>query len=217
MPTLPKPAESVNFAPPPAGTQLATCYRIIDLGTQQVEWQGTIKRQHKILLSWELPDELMPDGEKAGEPFTIHQRYTYSTHEKATFRKHLEAWRGLAFTDADFGPGGFDIKNVLGKSCLLTVVHNAKNDKVYANIASVSKLPKAMTAPEQPHNPVQFLWLDQEEYDHEVFDGLSDGLKEVIRKSPEYAILVTPNGGEHVSDAPAANGHDHDIDDEIPF
>ena len=63
-----------QFELPPAGTHLATCYRVVDLGTQNSNYMGQVKRQHKILLSWELPDELMADG----RPFTIGQRYTWS-------------------------------------------------------------------------------------------------------------------------------------------
>ena len=68
-----------NFEPPPAGTHRAICYRVIDLGTQQSEYQGQTKHQRKIMLSWELVDERMPaSGDYPERPFTIHQRYTLS-------------------------------------------------------------------------------------------------------------------------------------------
>ncbi len=56
-----------NFKPCPAGSHHATCIRIIDLGTQLVEYQNEQKRQHKILVQWEIdpegdPEMLMPDG-----------------------------------------------------------------------------------------------------------------------------------------------------------
>ncbi|EMT0633007.1 phage replication initiation protein, NGO0469 family, partial [Neisseria gonorrhoeae] len=41
-----------NFKPCPAGSHHATCIRIIDLGTQLVEYQNEQKRQHKILVQW---------------------------------------------------------------------------------------------------------------------------------------------------------------------
>ena len=37
---------SKEFKLPPAGLHLARLYRIIDLGTQKVEWQGVVKMQH---------------------------------------------------------------------------------------------------------------------------------------------------------------------------
>lgn len=83
-----------DFERVPAGTYPATCYRLIELGTQQVEWQGTIKHQFKIMLSWEIGDERMGDG----RPFTVHQHYTLSASDKPKLRQDLESWRGVPFT-----------------------------------------------------------------------------------------------------------------------
>ena len=176
-----------DFTPPPAGTHIAICYRVIDLGTQKIEWQGSAKEQHKVLLSWELPGELMEDG----RPFTISKRYTLSSHEKSTLRKDLEAWRGKAFTDADFGPGGFDIASIIGKACLLSIVHTEKDGKTYANINSLSRLAKGMEAPEITNERL-YLSLSAEpgKFVSAVMDKLSDGLQDTIRKSPEYQAIV---------------------------
>ena len=119
---LPAPNES-NFMPVPAGTHLGICYRVIDLGTQSTTFKGEQKQAHKVLISWEIPEEKMEDG----RPFMISQSYTWSMHEKSNLRKALEAWRGMAFTERDFGPNGFDIKNVLGKACTLSIVHTSKD------------------------------------------------------------------------------------------
>ena len=128
-----------DFEPPPAGNHRAVCYRVIDLGTQQTEYQGQTKYQRKIMLSWELCDEIMPArGDFGPKPFSMSQRYTFSSHEKAVLRQHLESWRGVPFQDSDFGPGGFDIRNVLGKSCLLNVVHEIKNGKITQQIEDVA-------------------------------------------------------------------------------
>src|SRR6185437_10356989 len=165
-----------QFELPPAGTHMATCYRVIDLGTQSSTWNGQAKRQHKILISWELPDELMSDG----RPFTIGQRYTWSMSEKAALRRDLESWRGIPFTDKDFGTGGFDIMNIVGKSCLLNSVQVEKSLKQYANIASISRLMKGQKGPEKPTNEPIYLWLHRERWDPAVFGKLSDGLKGLI-------------------------------------
>jgi len=196
-----------DFIPPPAGTHVAVCYRVIDLGTQKIEWQGKTKFQRKILLSWELPDEKMEDG----QPFTIHRRYTLSSDEKATLRHHLEAWRGLAFTEVDFGLDGFEIKDVLGKACLLGVVHQIKDNNTYANIASIMRLPKGTQAP-KPINELVYFGLDT--FDPVVFNALSDGLRKVIMLSPEYHEAI--KGKE-----PPADDRDEaptdDLDDSAPF
>lgn len=205
---LPAPNER-DFELPPAGTHLAVCYRIIDLGTQDSSFNGQTKRQHKILISWELPDEKMSDG----RPFTISQRYTWSMSEKAALRRDLESWRGKPFTEADFGTNGFDIRNILGVGCLLTVVHTEKSGKHYANINSIARLMKGMQTP-APVNDQAYLWINVERWAADVFHKLGQGLQGVIMKSPEYAAMLRefdPNEPPPVSDA--TDFHN----DQIPF
>lgn len=167
-----------EFELPPAGTYPARCYRVIDLGTQPVEWQGTTKHQQKVLIAWELMgDERMKDG----RPFSIQKRYTASLSEKASLRADLEAWRGRPFTGDELR--GFHLKNILGQACLLQVIHTEKNGKSYANIASLMRLPKGMQCA-AAENPA--IWFDLEDPDMEAFDMLGDRLKEVIQGSPEW-------------------------------
>jgi hypothetical protein len=203
---LPAPTES-DFKPVPDGTHLGICYRVIDLGTQSTTFKGEAKRAHKVLLTWELPQELMDDG----RPFMISQSYTWSMHEKATLRKSLEAWRGMAFTERDFGPTGFDIKNVLGKACTLSVVHTAKDGNTYANISSIGKVMKGIAVPERV-NPLVYLWLVPERWDAKVFSELSANLQAKIMASPEYIEMMNAtNGGDH------DNNHTDNMSDDIPF
>lgn len=211
MATLPEPTGSGDFTPPPAGTHLAVCYRVVDLGTQKGEYLGQPKIDRKVMISWELSDEMMETNE-GPMPFTFHNRYTWSMHEKANLRKHLEAWRGRAFTDKDFGAGGFDIKNLLGVGCLLGLVHAEKGGKTYANLSSVSKLPKSMN-PKPPVNPTVYFWLTDGEFNKEVFDSLSASLRSWIEKSPEYAEIV--DRGPVIQDPPF-DSHDEDPES-IPF
>jgi len=181
---LPTPSER-EFELAPAGTHLAVCYRVIDLGTQETSYNGQPKKQHKILLSWELPDEKMADG----RPFTISQRYSWSMHEKAALRRDLESWRGKPFTDADFGEHGFDIRKIIGVGCLLNIIHQGKNGATYANIAAIMKPTKGTVVPPTV-NPHAYLWINTDRWDPEVFSKLSQSLQATIMKSPEYHQLV---------------------------
>ena len=201
---LPKSTDSGDFVPAPSGTHLAICYRLIDLGTQKTEWSGEINYKRKIMLSWELPHEPMQDD----RPISAHQRYTYSSHEKSRLRKDLEAWRGKAFRDEDFGPGGFDIKNILGKGCYLSIVQTEKDGRTYANINSVSALPKGTETP-KPANPIVYFSLD--EFDQAVFDALPDSIKDIIKRSPEYQAAVM--GQKPVRQETEID----DLSDSIPF
>ena len=199
-----------DFELVPAGTMAGICYRVIDIGTQQSNYLGQLKRAKKITLSWELPGEKMADGLRV---FNIHKRYTLSLHEKATLRIDLESWRGVPFTKDELK--GFDISNLLGKPCLLGIVHANKDGKEYANISSLLKLPKGMPAPEPVNPQIRF---DLSNFDQAVYDGFSDSLKATIAKSPEYQELkgggkLEPNTTPDREFAPPGAT----LSDEIPF
>jgi hypothetical protein len=196
-----------DFTPTPPGTHKAICYRVIDLGTQQTVFQGQSKLQHKILLSWELPDELMEDG----RPFTISKKYTFSSHEKAVLRHDLESWRGARFKDEEIQK--FDISKLIGVGCFLSVVQQEKDGRTYSNIASVSKLPKGTQVGRPVNEPIYFNLYTP---DWRAFDKLSDGLKQVIQKSPEYVDAMRLND-EPDEPPPHVDGQYPDLDDEIPF
>lgn len=181
----------------PADTHIATCYRVIDLGTQVTPFKdertGALKRQHQIQISWEL-DALMADG----RPFSVHKRYTLSLHEKSALCKDLQSWRGIAFTDAELK--AFDLTNIVGTSCLIGIAHNTKDGKTYANISSILKLPKGTKAPALV-NPKLSLILVPGEFDADAYSKLSDSLRDTIKQSPEYMECTKDKTDEHIHNA----------------
>lgn len=205
MPILPKPTGG-NFKPCPEGNHIAACYRIIDFGTQKNTFKGKEKEQHQILISWEIPDEKMDDG----RPFTINGKYTWSMSEKANLRKALESWRGKPFVEADFETNGFDIKNILGAGCMLNVVHRHDDGNTYTDIKSVARLPKGIVAP-KPINPFVFVWLTPDEFSNAAYQTLSDKLKDVIDRAPEYQAILHPGA------QPVVAAGEPEFEDEIPF
>jgi hypothetical protein len=166
-----------SFEQPPVGTYAARCVRLIDLGTQHGEWEGKPNTRNQVLVSWELPTELMKDGEYAGKPFMVSKFYTNSLGEKANLRRDLEAWRGRAFSPQELD--GFDLMNILGKACMVSLIHDRDRTKV----GGVMALPKGMPVPDAV-NPLLSFWI--EEWNQEVFDSISKGIKEIIMKSDEY-------------------------------
>lgn len=197
-----------EYQQPPAGTHLGICVRVIDLGTQEGEYQGkpTIKRQ--CLLGFELPHELM-SGENEGHPFVVSKFYTASLGEKATLRHDLENWRGRAFTAQELA--GFDSKNVLGKPCMLSLT---ENDKKKIRITGVMAVPKGTSVPKQFNQHVYFS-LESGEFDAQVFDSLSDGIKKIISLSPEYKRATRPL--DEKESTPSGGGTFAEMDDDIPF
>jgi hypothetical protein len=163
------------FEKHPAGTPVATLIKIIDIGSQEVTWQGAVKLSHKIRFVWE-STELMTDG----RPFIVQRDFTASLNSKGNLRPFLEGWRGRAFTEAELA--GFDPKVLIGMPCLLSLVEDGE----YTNINSVMRLPKGMQAPKIVGDTVFFSLA---EFDITVFNSLSEKVKEKIMKSPEYQSL----------------------------
>jgi hypothetical protein len=194
-----------TFEMPPSGPIAARCSRLIDLGTQESTYEGERKTQRKILLSWEL-SELRTDG----TPFVISRRFGLSLHEKSALRAFLQAWRGRPFTAEELDL--FDLRKLMGAPCLLNIMHTERAGKQYANIASISPLPKGMTAPELSAPPLAF---DIEAPDAPAILGtLSDGLQETIIGSPEWQARMTQGD---TPPPPAGGDAFADFADDIPF
>ena len=189
-----------TFTPCPAGSYLARCVRLVDLGTQQTEYQGESKTAHKVLLAFEvLDDEARRDD---GEPFVLSKRYTLSLHEKAALRKELASWRGRDFTPEELK--GFDLKTILGKDCFLSVVEATKGDRTYSNIASIMKPPKGMSAPEGTGNEPLLYWdMAAAAPDWAALQQLHPKLIEQIEQSPEHKRLTPPRRVPMPAQAPA--------------
>lgn len=192
-----------DFEQPPVGTHVARCVKIIDIGTQKSEYQGKANIRRQCVIGWELPNELMSEGDYAGKPFVVSKFYTASLGEKANLRKDLANWRGRDFTEAELG--GFDAKNILGKSCMLALT---TNDKGKTRVTGVMALPKGTEVPPQA-SPTVYFSLD--EFDQATFDKLSDGYKKLIQASPEYRAVTDP------AHAQSRRETFDDLESDIPF
>ena len=194
-----------SFEQAPIGSHVARCVKVIDIGTQKGEYQGQVSIKRQVIVAWELPNELMTTGDFAGKPFVVSKFYTASLNEKATLRKDLANWRGRDFTEQELL--GFDAKNILGKPCMISIIHNEKQK---AKVSGVMALPKGMQVPDMINEPV-FFSLD--DFSQLVFDQLSDGYKKLIKASPEYQAMMNP----HQSQDQENGGNFSDIGDDIQF
>jgi hypothetical protein len=176
-----------------AGNYIARCYQMIEIGTVKEDFQGQEKTLTKVRIGWELPTELKVFKEENGEqPRVISNEYTLSMADKATLRKHLEAWRGKTFSEEE--AKNFDITKLLGVPCQLNIIHKAsKKDasKVYEQISNVSPLMKGINCP-AAINPIFVLSFD--DWDVQKFESLPDFIKDKIKTSDEYkAMYATPS------------------------
>jgi hypothetical protein len=173
-------SSGTSFKPAPAGTHAAVCVDVIDHGMVETEYNGKKRKQHKIRIVWQI-EEKMEDG----RPFIVGRRYTVSLNERASLRKDLETWRGRPFTEDELN--GFDLDNVLHVPAMLSVIQEARNGEVYANVSAVMKMPRNMLGPKPDPSYVR------------VQDRPKDG------------------NGESEGPPPSTEGQEWPTDDDVPF
>jgi hypothetical protein len=134
----------------PEGAFPAVCCDVVDLGLQEVTYQGIKKMQHKMRLAF-----LTGAYGEDGRPSYTSRRFTASLDERGTLRPFLEAWRGKRFTEDELS--GVDLGNLIGVGAMLEIIHEAgKQDstKTYDNIFRISRLPKVDAFSGEPIVPV---------------------------------------------------------------
>jgi len=207
MPIYAEKKEGGDFIQVEPGTYVARCYSMIEIGTVETEYLGEKKKSHKVNITWELPTETAIFHEDRGpEPFVVSKTYTLSMHEKSNLRKDLESWRGKGYTEEE--AKRFDITKLIGQPCILSVIHQpgkADPSKNYVVISSISKLMKGQECPEQV-NPTRLLSYD--EFNWELFENLSDYMKDKIKSSEEFQRMQEPN---QVRDTETGNDELNDI------
>lgn len=190
-------APGQKFPTAPEGTFSAVCVDEIDLGKVENKVFGGIRNM--VRLVWQI-DEEMDDDTAAkfkmprGSRHIIKQDYTASLDEKAKIRKHLQSWRGRAFTQQELL--GFDMETVVGVPCLLSIVHNSgSKGGTFANVEAVMRLTKGATAIKP-----------------EGYIRVKDRKPEPVGQHPELASAPRPKVEEGPPDWDAGIS-----DDDVPF
>ena len=189
MTTLVATASEGNTAYPqiPVGMHNARCIKVIGLGTQKQEFSGETSYKKQVLIIWEVPDEFHDE-----EPMTISKFYTLSLHEKSNLGADLSSWRGRAFTEQE--KQGFDLINILGIPCILNVIEGNNGKSKIANVLPLTSKEKI---PKQHHEDVFFSIEDYQQGNREVFNQLSEGIRNIILRSKELEGLIVDMGDEN--------------------
>jgi hypothetical protein len=202
-----------SFTPVPPGMHLARCYRIVDKGTQKSEYQGQVKYVQKVMIQFEVhgeDDQGKPLLTNKGEPLSISKNYTLILAERATLRKDLASWRGKDFTNEELR--GFELKNVLGVWGMISVsMAKGNNGKDYTNIMSINPVPAAIKKNGLPEGFNTTAMFTIENPDMELFETFSNGLREIIKSSPEWQARDGSNSQVRQGSSIG------DMDDDIPF
>ena len=168
----------------PAGNHIARCYMILHLGTILDSYKGEEKLLNKVRLTFELSNELKEFREGEGEkPYSISQEYTLSMGEKANLRKLVEGWTGEEIPLEKRKT--FEIACMIGKVCLLNVVHRTAktSGNKYAIISSTSPVPDGMAVPDQINESVV---IDYDNITEEIFYSLPEFIRNKMMTSIEY-------------------------------
>lgn len=193
-----------SIEPIEEGTHLGVCNMLVDLGMQYSEAYKNSSR--KVLIGWEIPDETI-ELDDGPHPRQISKRYTASLNEKSNLRADLAAWRGRDFSPEELA--AFDLRNIVGASCLINVIHKDSNGRTYANIQNIMALPKGMQKGKLSE-PALIFDLDTDPLD--IVEKMPQWIAEIIKKSETYQARIT---------APVSDGNGfvelEDGDGELPF
>lgn len=168
----------------PEGNHIARVYSIIHEGVIPGEYQGVPNELDKVRIRFELPTEtkVFKEGEEP-MPFSIEKQYTLSMGSKSNLRPVVEGIVGSKLTDAE--AYGFDIADLMGRACMLNVVHAlSKKGTQYAAIQGTAPLPKGIQAPPQVNPP--FILDFDENWSEDKFNVLPLFIREEIASSNNY-------------------------------
>ena len=126
--------EGGDFEQIQPGMYQAVCKGVFDIGLQKGVFNGEENWTQQVILTFEV-DERMTVEKYAGDRFNMSKWYTASLHEKANLRKDLENWRGREFTEKELA--GFDLENLVGINCTLTIKKSKTNKSVIGSIGPV--------------------------------------------------------------------------------
>jgi hypothetical protein len=180
-----KPTSQTTDFLPPSGNHIARCYKMIEVGTRDYEYLGEPKTKYSLWVFFELPHEMRVFDKELGEqPMSISIEYNLVYHEKAKLFQHINSWRGKILTPQELD--NFEIDKLLGVPCSLSIAHNKsdKNGKTYANIQTVSGLPKGTLCPDQINK--NLTWDYNENFNMDVFNSFHQFFQDMIKNTPEW-------------------------------
>ena len=181
-------AKPTSSTPPlEAGSYLARCVQLIDLGEQMNELAGKLQRQ--VMLMFEIPSErIIVNGED--KPRMISATYTASLSDKAKLRGVLESWRGKQFTEDELAC--FDLRKILNVECLLSVIEKtSKTGNKYSSIGSISRCMKGVAVP-PAETPIFAFDLDEDDCLAKLAT-LPDWVQERVKQGETYKEMMNPS------------------------
>jgi hypothetical protein len=179
---------------PAEGTYTARCAHFIEIGL--VETKFGVSYQAKMAF------ELCEQSRRADSPILVHMTVFNMSLRSQKFRDIIKALSGRPELS------GFDLKDLIGCGCEVTVTHRETESGIFANVEvaryrGTNKLPPLMSEP-------IFLSLHPSDFDPDVLEALPEKLRDKIKRGGTYQDLMLRRA---MADKPAADI----ISDDIPF
>ena len=160
-----------------------------------------------MILKWEIPELPPLDFEKDGKqellPRVLTKEFTFSMHPKGNLRPTIEGWFGRALTDEQ--ADGFDVSDLLGQECMMQILHEAKQEKVFARIKAIMPLP--------PNSPIEYQTMSEpvlfDVDEHVAPDGsflveIPEWIQKKVKTSEEYKNLTKLPSSRELGHTPQA-------------
>jgi hypothetical protein len=173
---------------PPEGVHIARCVGVADIGTQRSSF-GDGKKQPKVILIFELPNELAVFVEERGEePFHQSIIYTNSLGERSNLYRDIVAWQGKGAIERMRD----DLGLLVGEPCMLNLIHETtKKGTTRSKVIGIAPLSKGMKAPAQISLSLQY----------SITDGVAGGLYDKLPVWIQKLIMASEEiDGEHPSE-----------------
>jgi hypothetical protein len=161
-------------------THIALVQALVDLGVQPGSHKFPAPKR-KIYLGFEFPNIQVEfkneDGTVDKAPARLGRFMTASMHEKASYRKLVEALRGKKFA-SDSEASNFEGRTLLGMPCMVPVTHKQVAERTYENVGDPTPPLEGMTI--SATLAAAPLYYDTDSHDELAFKALPEFLQGII-------------------------------------
>jgi len=217
---------------PPPDNHIGRCVWIIDLGTQVSNFDDG-KKQRRVLISFELPNEkTVFTQEKGEEPFVVSKEYSLTLGPKSNLRRDIQSWLGRNLNESEMVD--FDLGRFLGKAALVNVIHEAskKTGEEHAKIIGITSLLKTMQAPAQINPSILYSiedgrggafdqlpdWVQKKICTSEELGGAQPSVAEITERNVRQATENALSANGEAENAPAQEAVNDELEEiDIPF
>lgn len=185
------------FYTAPVGSHPAIIVWVAELWTAMSEYWKDDREQDLIRLFFEI-EANVNTAKEWEEPkmedkiFLVEQNYACVVTKKSKLWKVI-AW---VYWKQPSEIKWFTLDQLLWQKCVISVTHN---EKWYASIESVSTKSAKMVYHEQEKESFYF-WINDKEWNNDLFDSFAPFVKERIEKSHEAKLLFWDNNVEKANE-----------------